>query len=60
MIVFGHVAMVFHSLTFFYGGLTLIAIGTGLLKPNISTMVGSLYSETTLVVIVVSPSSTGH
>jgi len=45
VIVFGHVAMVFHSLPFFYGGLTLIAIGTGLLKPNISTMVGSLYSE---------------
>ena len=45
VIVFGHIAMVFHSLVFFYGGLTLIAIGTGLLKPNISTMVGSLYSE---------------
>jgi POT family proton-dependent oligopeptide transporter len=45
VIVFGHVAMVFHSMPFFYGGLTLIAIGTGLLKPNISTMVGSLYSE---------------
>ena len=44
VIVFGHVAMVFHSMAFFYGGLTLIAIGTGLLKPNISTMVGSLYS----------------
>ncbi len=45
VIVFGHISMVFHSLTFFYGGLTLIAIGTGLLKPNISTMVGSLYGE---------------
>lgn len=45
VIVLGHVSMVFHSLIFFYGGLTLIAIGTGLLKPNISTMVGSLYSE---------------
>lgn len=44
VIIFGHVAMVFHSMPFFYGGLTLIAIGTGLLKPNISTMVGSLYS----------------
>lgn len=44
VIVFGHIAMVFHSMAFFYGGLTLIAIGTGLLKPNISTMVGSLYS----------------
>jgi POT family proton-dependent oligopeptide transporter len=45
VIIFGHVAMVFHSMPLFYGGLTLIAIGTGLLKPNISTMVGSLYSE---------------
>ena len=45
VIIFGHVAMVFHSMPFFYGGLTLIAIGTGLLKPNISTMVGSLYNE---------------
>jgi POT family proton-dependent oligopeptide transporter len=45
VIIFGHVAMVFHSMPFFYGGLTLIAIGTGLLKPNISTMVGSLYGE---------------
>lgn len=45
VIICGHVAMVFHSMPLFYGGLTLIAIGTGLLKPNISTMVGSLYSE---------------
>jgi POT family proton-dependent oligopeptide transporter len=44
VIICGHVAMVFHSMLFFYAGLTLIAIGTGLLKPNISTMVGSLYS----------------
>ncbi len=31
--------------TFFYLGLVLIVIGTGLLKPNISTMVGDLYPE---------------
>jgi POT family proton-dependent oligopeptide transporter len=37
--------MVFHSMTFFYAGMVLIAIGTGLLKPNISAMVGNLYSE---------------
>lgn len=30
---------------FFYLGLILIVIGTGLLKPNISTMVGDLYPE---------------
>jgi len=29
----------------FYSGLGLIAIGTGLLKPNVSTMVGSLYKQ---------------
>src|SRR5258706_3820188 len=29
----------------FYAGLGLIVLGTGLLKPNISTMVGSLYSQ---------------
>jgi POT family proton-dependent oligopeptide transporter len=29
----------------FYAGLSLIAIGTGLLKPNISIMVGGLYGE---------------
>ncbi len=41
----GHFSMVFTSPVFFYTGLVLISIGTGLLKPNISTMVGSLYGE---------------
>jgi POT family proton-dependent oligopeptide transporter len=45
IIACGHFSMVFQSLTFFYGGMVLIAIGTGLLKPNISAMVGGLYSE---------------
>lgn len=45
VIICGHVSMVFHSLGSFYAGLALIAIGTGLLKPNISTMVGGLYKE---------------
>jgi POT family proton-dependent oligopeptide transporter len=39
----GEFLMFVHSLPFFYGGLTLIAIGTGLLKPNVSAMVGQLY-----------------
>ena len=30
---------------FFYAGLALIVIGTGLLKPNVSTLVGSLYPQ---------------
>jgi proton-dependent oligopeptide transporter, POT family len=43
IIAFGHFSMIFHSLTTFYLGMALIAIGTGLLKPNISAMVGGLY-----------------
>jgi len=38
--------MAIHARTTFFVGLALVAIGTGLLKPNISTMVGSLYSPT--------------
>lgn len=45
IIACGHFTMIFSSLPTFYAGLTLIAIGTGLLKPNISAMVGSLYGE---------------
>jgi len=50
IIACGHYCMavpgVLHSgeLFFFYAGLILIIIGTGLLKPNISTMVGELYA----------------
>jgi POT family proton-dependent oligopeptide transporter len=43
IIALGHFTLAFHPLPFFYAGLTLIIIGTGLLKPNISTLVGSLY-----------------
>ena len=45
IIALGHFSMVVHSQNFFYAGLALIAIGTGLLKPNISAMVGGLYKE---------------
>ncbi len=44
VIALGHVSLTFHSLAFFYLGLVLIVTGTGLLKPNISTMVGGLYT----------------
>jgi POT family proton-dependent oligopeptide transporter len=44
VIALGHVSLTFHHLSTFYLGLALIVIGTGLLKPNISTMVGSLYA----------------
>ncbi len=43
IIAAGHYCMVVHALPFFYFGLTLIAAGTGLLKPNISALVGGLY-----------------
>ena len=43
IIAMGHFTLVFHPLPFFYAGLSLIVIGTGLLKPNVSGIVGSLY-----------------
>ena len=45
IIAAGHFSMVFSSMTTFYLGMVLIAVGTGLLKPNISAMVGGLYGE---------------
>ena len=45
IIALGHFSLALPSLSTFYLGLTLIVIGTGLLKPNISTMVGSLYDQ---------------
>ncbi|HYO12415.1 MAG TPA: oligopeptide:H+ symporter, partial [Thermoanaerobaculia bacterium] len=44
VIALGHVSLTLHSIAFFYFGLFLIVVGTGLLKPNLSTMVGSLYT----------------
>jgi POT family proton-dependent oligopeptide transporter len=46
IIACGHYAMAIHATSTFFVGLCLVAVGTGLLKPNISTMVGSLYSPT--------------
>src|SRR6476659_2746967 len=43
IIAAGHFTLAFRALPFFYTGLSLIVIGTGLLKPNVSTLVGSLY-----------------
>jgi POT family proton-dependent oligopeptide transporter len=45
IIACGHFSMVINSMKAFYGGLALIAFGTGLLKPNISAMVGDFYAE---------------
>src|SRR5437867_7864821 len=45
IIALGHFTLAFHALQFFYAGLSLIVLGTGLLKPNVSTLVGSLYDQ---------------
>lgn len=45
IIALGHFSMAVPQLHFFYLGLVLIVIGTGLLKPNASTLVGSLYKK---------------
>src|SRR6266567_1746377 len=45
IIAAGHFTLAFKALPFFYTGLALIVIGTGLLKPNVSTLVGSLYEQ---------------
>jgi POT family proton-dependent oligopeptide transporter len=45
VIAAGHFTLAIPSTTAFYLGLTLIVIGTGLLKPNISAVVGDLYPE---------------
>lgn len=45
VIALGHFALAFESMSMFYAGLVLVVIGTGLLKPNISTMVAELYPE---------------
>jgi POT family proton-dependent oligopeptide transporter len=44
LITLGHFSLAFHGLALFYGGLALIVVGTGLLKANASTLVGSLYA----------------
>src|SRR4051812_42924606 len=45
IIMAGHFVLAFPPLPFFYTGLALLVIGTGLLKPSVSTLVGSLYAE---------------
>ena len=45
VIALGNACLATGSPSLFYVGLAGIAIGTGLLKPNVSTMVGSLYAK---------------
>jgi proton-dependent oligopeptide transporter, POT family len=45
VIMAGHICLAVPSMVTFYLGLVLIAIGTGLLKSNVSVLVGKLYSR---------------
>src|SRR2546422_4642929 len=45
IIAAGHFSMALGWVVSFYVGLVLIVIGTGLLKPNVSAIVGDLYPE---------------
>jgi POT family proton-dependent oligopeptide transporter len=44
VIMSGHICLAVPSIATFYLGLVLIAVGTGLLKSNVSVLVGKLYS----------------
>ena len=44
VIMLGHISLAIPGMVTFYLGLLLVATGTGLLKPNVSTMVGAMYS----------------
>ena len=45
IIAAGHFALAAETMPMFYAGLTLVVIGTGFFKPNVSTMVGQLYRQ---------------
>ena len=45
VIAAGHFTLALPTLATFYAGLVLIVVGTGLLKPNVSAIVGDLYPE---------------
>ena len=44
LMALGHLAMAVQTLEVFYGALALLICGNGLFKPNISSLVGSLYA----------------
>ncbi|WP_103864022.1 peptide MFS transporter [Aquimarina sp. I32.4] len=45
LLCLGHGILAIPTSTAFFGGLALVILGVGCLKPNISTMVGGLYKE---------------
>jgi len=45
LMMLGHLVLGLEAIPFFYSGLALLACGSGLLKPNVSTLVGNLYRD---------------
>lgn len=45
LMTLGHAALAFETRTAFYAGLILLIVGNGFFKPNISSIVGQLYSK---------------
>ncbi len=45
LILCGHAVIAIHDVSAFFAGLMLVVLGTGLLKPNVSAVVGGLYSK---------------
>ncbi len=45
LMMFGHLVLGVEAMPFFYSGLVLLACGSGLLKANVSTMLGNLYRD---------------
>jgi proton-dependent oligopeptide transporter, POT family len=45
LMMFGHLVLGVEALPWFYSGLVLLACGSGLLKANVSTLVGNLYRD---------------
>jgi POT family proton-dependent oligopeptide transporter len=45
LIMCGHVVLAIHGVATFFTGLLLVILGTGLLKPNVSAVVGALYRK---------------
>jgi POT family proton-dependent oligopeptide transporter len=45
LMMFGHLTLAIESLPFFFTALVLLVLGSGLLKPNVSTILGELYRD---------------
>lgn len=47
LMMLGHLTLAIESLPFFFTALALLVLGSGLLKPNVSTILGELYRDRT-------------